>query len=296
MIASVKSRLKGLRYRSIGVSDRFFASSVTSTVTMRTVRATSAQGTSAPRVVWGRREKGRPRRMRMARGTHGRPASPPVAAVLGRMGCWRVGLRSESALAGATERRRSWRWRWRRCCRRLCSRPNSTESAVANGDTRTIILSNDHTNEFGSFTYMVNGVYDQAVLDKLNWFLSRLAAQRADEDGPPPVRHRLGGLSRIRVDAADRRSLRLPFAADQRDAAPALAAGRRAFRSTWKARRSTRISSTSAPRASATSPCACRRAASASTRPASTPWVHIDSGSVRYWPRMSRDALARLVP
>ena len=27
-----------------------------------------------------------------------------------------------------------------------------------------------------------------------------------------------------------------------------------------------------------------------------TPWVHIDSGSVRYWPRMSRDALTRLFP
>src|SRR5208283_203097 len=26
------------------------------------------------------------------------------------------------------------------------------------------------------------------------------------------------------------------------------------------------------------------------------PWVHIDSGSVRYWPRMSRDALTRLFP
>ena len=40
--------------------------------------------------------------------------------------------------------------------------PNSTESAVANGDTRTIMLSNQHTNESGSFTFMVNGVYDQA--------------------------------------------------------------------------------------------------------------------------------------
>ena len=27
-----------------------------------------------------------------------------------------------------------------------------------------------------------------------------------------------------------------------------------------------------------------------------TPWVHVDSGAVRYWPRMSRDALARLFP
>ena len=49
--------------------------------------------------------------------------------------------------------------------------PSSTKSAVANGDTRTIVLSSDHTNESGSFTYMVDGVYDQATLDKLNWFL-----------------------------------------------------------------------------------------------------------------------------
>ena len=46
--------------------------------------------------------------------------------------------------------------------------PNSTSLAVANGDTRTITLSNQHTNESGSFTFMVNGVYDQAALDKLN--------------------------------------------------------------------------------------------------------------------------------
>ena len=48
---------------------------------------------------------------------------------------------------------------------------NSTESAIANGETRTISLSNSHTDEAGSFTYMVDGVYDSAVLEKLNWFL-----------------------------------------------------------------------------------------------------------------------------
>ena len=58
---------------------------------------------------------------------------------------------------------------------------------------------------------------------------SRLAHQRADEDGPAPLRHHLGGLSRIRFATADRRPLRLSFAADQRHAAPALASGRRAF-------------------------------------------------------------------
>ena len=49
--------------------------------------------------------------------------------------------------------------------------PNSTESAIANGDTRTLMLTDQNTNESGAFTYMVNGSYDMAVLDKLNWFL-----------------------------------------------------------------------------------------------------------------------------
>ncbi len=43
--------------------------------------------------------------------------------------------------------------------------PNSTESANANGETRTLNLAEPHTNETGSFTYMVNGAYDQAVLE-----------------------------------------------------------------------------------------------------------------------------------
>src|ERR1700738_798775 len=46
---------------------------------------------------------------------------------------------------------------------------NSTESAIANGETRTINLSNAHTNESGTFTYMINGVYDSNALERLNW-------------------------------------------------------------------------------------------------------------------------------
>lgn len=49
--------------------------------------------------------------------------------------------------------------------------PGETEDAVANGDTRTIQLYHVHTKESISATYLVNGSYDQAVLDKLNWFL-----------------------------------------------------------------------------------------------------------------------------
>ncbi len=49
--------------------------------------------------------------------------------------------------------------------------PAQTESAVANGDTRTITLYHSHTGESISATFRVNGAYDLATLEKLNYFL-----------------------------------------------------------------------------------------------------------------------------
>ena len=49
--------------------------------------------------------------------------------------------------------------------------PSGTQTAVANGDTRTIYLHHAHTNESIAATYLVNGQYDSAVLKQLNWFL-----------------------------------------------------------------------------------------------------------------------------
>ena len=46
--------------------------------------------------------------------------------------------------------------------------------------------------------------------------------------------------------------------------------------------------------ACAPSPCACSTAASAI--PGLNPFVHLDAGSVRAWPRMTYDQLARLFP
>jgi uncharacterized protein YcbK (DUF882 family) len=49
--------------------------------------------------------------------------------------------------------------------------PSSTETAVANGDTRTLNLYHTHTGESIQATFRVNGSYDSAVLEKLNYFL-----------------------------------------------------------------------------------------------------------------------------
>jgi len=49
--------------------------------------------------------------------------------------------------------------------------PSSTETAVANGDTRTLNLYHSHSRESIQATFRVNGAYDPAVLQKLNYFL-----------------------------------------------------------------------------------------------------------------------------
>lgn len=172
---------------------------------------------------------------------------------------------------------------------------NSTESAIANGETRTIELSDSHTNESGSFTYMVNGVYDSAVLEKLNWFmrdwrhdekismdprLFDIAWEVYRESGSTQPIDVLSGYRSPETNAMLRRRSRqvaehsqhmLGKAMDAhfidvptskiRDIAMRLQAGGVGFYPTGN-----------------------------------TPWVHLDAGSVRYWPRMSHDQIARLFP
>jgi uncharacterized protein YcbK (DUF882 family) len=48
---------------------------------------------------------------------------------------------------------------------------NSLQNATANGDTRSISLRNTHTNETLTVTYKVNGRYDEEALKKLNHIL-----------------------------------------------------------------------------------------------------------------------------
>jgi uncharacterized protein YcbK (DUF882 family) len=173
--------------------------------------------------------------------------------------------------------------------------PNATESAIANGDTRTVTFSNSHTNESGSFTYMVDGVYDSAVLEKLNWFMrdwrlnepTKMDPKLFDivwevyrESGSKQPIDVLSGYRSPQTNAMLRRRSRQVAKSSQhmqgkaidahfvdvstatiRDVAMRMQAGGVGFYPTG-----------------------------------ATPWVHIDSGSVRYWPRMSRDALARLFP
>jgi uncharacterized protein YcbK (DUF882 family) len=173
--------------------------------------------------------------------------------------------------------------------------PNSTESAVANGDTRTVILSNDHTNESGSFTYMVNGIYDSAVLDKLNWFcrdwrlneptqmdphLFDIVWEVYRESGSTQPMDVLSGYRSPQTNAMLRRRSRQVAEHSAHMEGKAIDAH---FVDVGTAR---------------IRDIAMRmQAGGVGFYPSGAqPWVHIDSGPIRYWPRMSRDALARLFP
>ena len=177
----------------------------------------------------------------------------------------------------------------------ICLAPKSTKSAVANGDTRTILLSSQHTHETGSFTFMVNGIYDQAALDKLNWFCRdwRLNEQtKMDphlfdiiwevyrESGSTQPIDVLSGYRSPQTNAMLRRRSRQVAEHSQHMQGKAIDAH---FIDVSTAR---------------IRDIAMRmQAGGVGFYPMGmTPWVHIDSGDVRYWPRMSRDALTRLFP
>jgi uncharacterized protein YcbK (DUF882 family) len=173
--------------------------------------------------------------------------------------------------------------------------PNATESAVANGDTRTITLSNQHTNESGSFTFMVNGVYDSGTLDKLNYFcrdwrlneptkmdphLFDIIWEVYRESGSTQPVDVLSAYRSPQTNAMLRRRSRQVAEHSQHMQGKAIDAHFLDV-STGRIR-------DVAMRA---------QAGGVGFYPTgNTPWVHIDSGSVRYWPKMSRDALTRLFP
>ena len=192
----------------------------------------------------------------------GRAAGAPQS---GRMTCWRGSCDEK----GVARRRRA-----RSSLRSLMAAwlaPNATEFGGRQRRDAHHQFHQPHTNEAGSFTYMVNGVYDQAVLDKLNWFMRDWRLNEPTKMDPKLFDIIWEVYRESGSHAADRRALRLSLAADQRDAAAPLAPGRRAFPAHARQGDRRPFHRCRPRHAFATSRCGCRRAASASIRPASRP-------------------------
>ena len=170
----------------------------------------------------------------------------------------------------------------------------ATQNAVANGDTRTITIFHEHTKETTTATFRVNGSYDSSALKKLNWALRDWRIDEATEMDPRLFDivwevYRELGVAEVHVVSAYR--------------SPGTNAMLRR-RSRAVAKNSQHIQGKAmdsyVPGVSMAKVreigMRLQRGGVGYYPTAGHPFVHLDVGSVRHWPKMSYDQLARIFP
>jgi len=172
---------------------------------------------------------------------------------------------------------------------------DALQDAVADGDTRTIAMKHSHTGEEISITYKRNGRYDDQALEKLNWFLRDWRRDEKIKMDPTlidalwEVDREVGGKEKINIICGYR--------------APETNAMLR--------RRSSGVAQTShhmrgnaidffipgVPVEEIRNAGLRMQRGGVGYYPTSgSPFVHMDVGNVRHWPRMTHDQLARVFP
>jgi uncharacterized protein YcbK (DUF882 family) len=170
-----------------------------------------------------------------------------------------------------------------------------TQDAIANGDTRTLTFYHNNTKESLTVTFRRNGQYDSGALQQLNWFLRdwrRAEATRMDPrlfDTVWEVYREVGSEAPVRVNSAYR-SPRTNSMLRRRSSAVA----KNSQHMQGKAL-DFYLPDASADRLRAIG-MRLQRGGVGYYPNAYTPFVHLDVGSVRAWPRMTRDQLSRIFP
>ena len=173
--------------------------------------------------------------------------------------------------------------------------PISLEGADANGDTRTLSIFNVHTSESATVTFKRNGVYDAEGLKQLSWILrdwrrdepTSMSPRLFDilwevhqETGSQEPFHAVSGYRSPETNAMLRRSSHLVAEHSQHVLGKAMDS----FLPDVPIERMREIAMH------------LQRGGVGYYPTSGSPFVHIDAGSVRAWPRMTRDQLARLFP
>jgi uncharacterized protein YcbK (DUF882 family) len=171
----------------------------------------------------------------------------------------------------------------------------ATQDAVANGDTRSLTLYHTHTKERATITFRRNGQYDPRGLEQLNWFLRDWRRDEPTRMDPRlfdtlwEVYRQVGSNEAIHIASAYR--------------SPQTNAMLRR-RSSAVAKNSQHMRGKAMDFYLPDVPIDRIRAVGMRLQhggvgyyPSSyTPFIHLDVGSVRAWPRMTRDQLVRLFP
>jgi uncharacterized protein YcbK (DUF882 family) len=172
---------------------------------------------------------------------------------------------------------------------------NSLQNAIAEGDTRTLSFHHVHTGEDITVTFKRNGRYDEAALKKLDWFMRDWRKERATHMDPHlidllwQVYREVGATQPIDIICGYR--------------SPGTNAMLRA-RSNGVAEYSQHINGKAIDFFIPGVPLAKLRAVGLKLQdggvgfyPTSgSPFVHMDTASIRHWPNISREQLAKIFP
>ncbi len=172
---------------------------------------------------------------------------------------------------------------------------SGTQDAVANGDTRTLSIFHSHTKESATVTFKRDGRYDKAALEQLNWLLRDWRVDEPTKMDPRlfdtvwEAYRSVGSSEPITVVSA----YRSPGTNSML---------RRRSRGVAEFSQHTLgkamdfyLPDVSVDRIRAVG-MQMQRGGVGWYPHAGSPFVHLDVGSVRSWPRMSHDQLARLFP
>ncbi len=170
-----------------------------------------------------------------------------------------------------------------------------TQDAVANGDTRTLTIYHAHTKESLTVTYRRNGQYDERALEQLNWLLRDWRRDEPTRMDPRlfdtlwTVYRETGSDEAIHVVSA--------YRSPQTNSMLRRRSGAVAEHSQHMLGKALDfyLPDVSVDRIRAIG--MRLQNGGVGYYPSSyTPFIHLDVGSVRAWPRMTRDQLVRLFP
>lgn len=170
-----------------------------------------------------------------------------------------------------------------------------TENAVANGDTRTLSLIHEHTQESATITFKRDGRYDRAALDQLNWLLRDWRESEATKMDPRlfdvvwEAQRSVGSSAPIRV-VCGYRSPKTNGMLRRRSAGVA------EFSQHMQGKAMDFFLTDASIDDIRAAGMRLQRGGVGWYPRSGSPFVHLDVGSVRSWPRMTHDQLARLFP
>src|SRR5579864_8556432 len=179
----------------------------------------------------------------------------------------------------------------------LLAGANALQNAVAEGDTRSITMHHLHSNEDITITYKRNGQYDEAALEKLNWFLRDWRKNEQTKMDP----HLIDLVWEVQREANTGNPIQVVCGYRSPETNAML---RHRSASTGVARFSQHMLGHAMDFYIAGIPLEklreiglrLQRGGVGFYPTSGSPFVHMDTGGVRMWPRMSHEELVRVFP